>query len=145
MAVDVHGPIDFLLIEFPGDRLTGTTARALMDLVDRGLVRIFDLLVIGKNPDGSVAMLDLESPTAAELGGFAEFAGARSGLLGGEDVHEAAAAMRPDTVAALIVYENTWAVPFVAAARENGGEVVASARIPATDVMDALDALDATV
>ncbi|MFD0689055.1 DUF6325 family protein [Actinomadura fibrosa] len=144
MAVDVHGPIDFLLLEFPGDRLTGDTARALMDLVERGVIRVYDLVVIEMGPDGSVRLLDLARPEAKELGVFAEFAGARSGLLGDEDVREASAALRPGTVAALVVYENTWAVPFVAAARASGGEVVASARIPATDVMDALEALEAT-
>lgn len=76
--------------------------------------------------------------------GFSYFSGARSGLLGDDDVAEAAGALEPNTVAALIVYENTWAVPFVAAARKNGGEVVASMRIPAGDIMDALDALEAT-
>ncbi|HEY7487973.1 MAG TPA: DUF6325 family protein [Streptosporangiaceae bacterium] len=144
-AADVHGPIDFVLLEFPGDRLTGSTARALMDLVERGVVRVYDLLVIGKRQDGTVYLLDLDNPSAEQLGGFAEFAGARSGLLGDDDVGEAAGAMQADTVAALIVYENTWAIPFVAAARENGGEVIASARIPATDVMNALETLDATV
>jgi hypothetical protein len=144
-AADVHGPIDFLLLEFPGDRLTGSTARALMDLIERGTVRVYDLMVIGKRRDGSVYQVDLQDPSAEQLGGFIEFAGARSGLLGEDDVREAAGAMRTDTVAALVVYENTWAIPFVAAARENGGEVIASARIPATDVMDALEALEATV
>lgn len=144
-ATDVHGPIDFVLLEFSGTRLTGSTARALMDLVEHGVIRVYDLMVIGKTQDGSVYLVDLENPSAERLGGFAEFAGARSGLLGEDDVREAAGAMRADTVAALIVYENTWAIPFVAAARENGGEVIASARIPATDVMNALEALDATV
>jgi hypothetical protein len=135
----VHGPIDFVLIEFKTDEFTGSTARALMDLVDRGVVRVYDLMVIATNADGSAYLLDISDPagtTAAAA--FAEFAGARSGLLGEEDMREAAGALQPDTVAALIVYENTWAIPFVAAARENGGELVASARIPAADVIAAL-------
>ncbi len=139
---DVHGPIDFVLIEFPGDRLTGDTGRALLDLVGRGVIRLYDLMVISKEADGSFNAVELADPTA---GGFADFAGARSGLLGDDDLREAAGAMEPDTVAALIVYENTWAIPFVAAARNSGGELVASARIPATDIMQALESLDATV
>lgn len=138
-----HGPVDFLLMEFERDRLTGSAARALMDLVEAGTIRLFDLLVVSKGEDDAIEVLELTDPTSA-AGGFSYFAGARSGLLGEDDVSEAASAMRPGTVAALIVYENTWAVPFVTAARANGGEVIASARIPAVDLMAALDALEQT-
>jgi hypothetical protein len=140
---EVHGPIDFVLLEFPGDRVTGAAADALLDLVDRGVVRVYDLLVVHKDADGSFAGVDIGDLSADAVGGFSVFGGARSGLLGDEDLAQAAGVMQPGTVAALIVYENAWAVPFVAAAREAGGQLVASARIPAQDVMDALDALDA--
>ena len=135
---NVHGPIDYLLIEFPEDRLTGETAKALLDLIERGLVRLYDLMVIMKHHDGSVEAIELGEAT----GGFAYFAGARSGLLGNDDLDEAAAAMRPGTVAALLVYENVWAIPFVAAARNSGGELIASGRIPAPEVIAALEALE---
>jgi uncharacterized membrane protein len=137
-AADVHGPVDFVLLEFPRHGLTGEAGKALLDLVERGVIRLYDLMVISKDEDGTVDLLGL-----TESGGFATFAGAASGLLGDDDMREAAAAMEPGTVAALIVYENSWAIPFVAAARNSGGELVASARIPAPDVMAALDALDA--
>ena len=140
--VTAHGPIDFVLIEFPIDRLTGEAAPALVDLVEREVIRLLDLLVISKGHDGTVEGLELTDPSSA-AGGFEYFAGAQTGLLGDDDVAEAAAAMEPGTVAALIVYENTWAAPFVEAVRGSGGELVASARIPATDVIAALDALDA--
>jgi dihydroorotase-like cyclic amidohydrolase len=142
-TTDVHGPVDFVLLEFPRDGLTGEAGQALMDLVERGIVRIYDLMVISKGSDGAVEVLELTDPGSA-TGGFAYFAGARSGLLGDEDMQEAAAAMEPNTVAALIVYENSWAIPFVAAARNSGGELIASARIPATDVMAAVEALETT-
>lgn len=142
-AIDVHGPVDFVLIEFSGDRLTGRAAQELLDLVDRGIVRVYDLLVVGKNDDGSIYAVDLAETAASQLGGFADFGWARSGLLDDDDMREAANAMEPGTLAVLIVYENTWAIPFVAAARESGGEMIASARIPAQDVMDALEALEA--
>jgi len=141
VTADVSGPIDFVLLEFPQDRLTGAAGSALMDLVERGLIRLFDLMVISKDADGGVDVLEVTDPTSP-AGGFAYFHGARSGLLGDDDVAEAAAAMAPGTVAALIVYENTWAAPFVAAARDSGGELIASARIPATEVMAALENLD---
>jgi len=138
-----HGPIDFVLLEFPADRLTGEAGPALLDLVERGVIRLFDLLVVRKDEDGSFDVLELTDPLS-DQGGFSYFAGARSGMLGDDDAREAAEAMAPGTVAALIVYENTWAAPFVAAVRNSGGEMVASARIPAADVIAALDALDQT-
>lgn len=138
----VHGPIDFVLIEFPADRVTGAAADAILDLVDRGIIRVYDLLVISRSDDGTFSAIDVSDLTADHVGGFAAFSGARSGLLDDEDARRAADAMKPGTIAALIVYENAWAVPFVAAARDAGGDVIASARIPAQDVMDALDALE---
>jgi hypothetical protein len=138
---DVHGPVDFALLEFPRDRLTGEAGQALMDLVEAGTIRLYDLLVISKDADGGVEVLELTDP-GGPAAGFSYFAGARSGLLGDEDVQEASSAMEPDTVAALLVYENAWAAPFVAAARRSGGELVASARIPATDIMAAVEALE---
>jgi hypothetical protein len=142
-TTEVHGPVDFVLLEFPRDGLTGEASRALMDLVERGIVRLYDLLVISKDQDGAVEVLELSDPTSG-AGSFAYFAGARSGLLGDEETQEAAAAMSPNTVAALIVYENSWAIPFVAAARNSGGELIASARLPAPDVMAAVEALEKT-
>jgi uncharacterized membrane protein len=142
-AADVYGPIDFVLLEFPRDRLTGEAGKALMDLVERGTIRLYDLVVISKDQDGTVEVLEVTDPLS-EAAGFAYFAGARSGLIDDEDMQEAASAMNPGTVAALIVYENSWAVPFVAAARNSGGELIASARIPAAEIMETLDALEPT-
>lgn len=139
-TAEIHGPIDFLLIEFPANQLTGEASQALLDLVERGVIRLYDLMVIRKHEDGFVEALELGDPSGVD--GFAYFAGARSGLLGNDEVAEAASAMEPGTVAALIIYENAWAIPFVAAARNSGGEVIASARIPATEVMAALESLE---
>lgn len=136
-ATTDHGPVDFVLLELPRDRLTGEAAPALLDLVTRGTIRLYDLMVISKDEDGAVEALELTDPGGA--GSFTYFAGARSGLLGDDDLREAANAMRPNTVAALIVFENTWAAPFVTAVRGSGGEVIASARIPASDLIDALE------
>jgi len=143
-ASDVYGPIDFVLLEFPADGLTGEAGPALVDLVERGIIRLYDLVVIRKNKDESVEALEVGGPPGSGIDGFAYFAGARSGLLGDEDLRDAAAAMQPNTVAALIVYENSWARPFVAAARDSGGELVASTRIPAADLMQALEDLEPT-
>jgi uncharacterized membrane protein len=142
-TTDAIGPIDFVLLEFPRDRLTGEAGQALADLVEQGVIRLYDLLVISKDDDGKVEVLEITDPTS-DAGGFAYFAGARAGLLGDDDVAEAAGAMKNGTVAALIVYENAWAEPFVAAARNSGGELIASARIPAADVMAALESIEST-
>ena len=82
---DVHGPIDFLLIEFSTDRLTGGGAQALLDLVDKGIVALYDVLVFGKADDGSAYALDF-AENADQLGGFADLAGVRSGLLTDEEM-----------------------------------------------------------
>ena len=138
----VHGPIDFVLLEFPGDQLTGAAGSALFDLVEAGTIRIWDALVIAKDADGSVRGLNIADLSADHLGSFTVFAGARSGLVDDEDIEEAGGVLEPGTVAALIVFENTWAVPFIRAARASGGQLVASARIPSDVVIEALDALD---
>src|SRR3954453_6229856 len=104
-TADVHGPIDFLLIEFTADRLTGRAAQALLDLVDKGIVTLYDVLVVGKAADGTVYGVDL-ADEGAQVGGFSDVARVRSDLLTEEDMQEAAGAMEPGTLAVLIVYEN---------------------------------------
>jgi len=136
------GPIDYLLVEWPGRQPNGEVAPELVALVDRGLIRILDLTFIAKDEDGNVAALEL-----ADLGGevteLAVFEGASSGLLGEDDVAQAGDVLEPGTSAALLVFENSWAAPFVSAVRRSGGELVSSGRIPAEDVLAALDAAEA--
>lgn len=141
-AADVHGPIDYVLLEFTGNRLTGRAAEELVNLVERGIIHVYDVMMVGKDAGGSTYAVDL-AESSGPAGGFADLSGARSGILADEDLAEAAAAMEPGTLAAMIVYENTWARPFVAAAMESGGTLIAGGRIPAEDVMAALDALEA--
>ena len=141
-VADVHGPVDFVVIEFTENRLTGRTAQELVNLIDRGTIRLYDLLIVGKAEDGSIYGVELSESATDRVGGVDQLAEARAGLLAADAMREAASAMRPGTRAALIVFENTWAIPFVAAAREAGGELIAGGRIPAQDVMDALDALE---
>jgi hypothetical protein len=140
---EVHGPVDYLLLQFPQGSDTSEAAAALIDLVARGVVRVYDLLVIRKNDDGSISGLDITDLSDHGVGGFMAFEGARSGLLGDDDLGEAGGIMDPGTVAVLLVYENTWAIPFVGAALDAQAQVIASARIPATTIMEVLDELDA--
>jgi hypothetical protein len=138
---EVHGPIDYLLLEFTGNKLTGRAADELVNLVERGIVHVYDVMVVGKDINDSMYMVDL-AESSGQAGGFAALDGARSGILAEDDLREVAGAMQPGTLAALIVYENTWAIPFVAAALESGGQMIAGGRIPAQDVMEVLDALE---
>ncbi len=135
--IDTHGPIDFVLLEFADTGPLDGPGAALLDLVERGIVRLYDLVVLRKADDGSHETLEITPDS-----GLGSFVGARSGLLGDDDLTVAAEAMLSGTTAVLIVYENSWAIPFVAAAREVGGEMIATARIPAQDVMDVLDELE---
>jgi uncharacterized membrane protein len=142
-ALDEMGPIDYILVEWPGRQPNGEVAPHLVDLVDRGLIRIIDLAFIAKDADGTVAGLEL-----ADLGGevaeLAIFEGASSGLIHDDDIAAAAEVLEPGTSAALLVYENAWAAPFAAAVRRSGGQLVASGRIPVEDLLAALDAAEAT-
>jgi hypothetical protein len=140
---DYPGPIDFVLIEFPGTAVGNKMAEELFELVDRGIVRLYDLLVIRKASDGSYTALDLGEAPVEQVGGLVSFAGATSGLLTDDDIAQAADAMEPGTIGALIVYENAWAAGFVEAAHREGGQLIASQRISAQDLIDALDAADA--
>jgi Family of unknown function (DUF6325) len=136
------GPIDYVLVEWPGKQPDGQIAPHLVDLVDRGLIRILDLAFLTKGEDGTIEALELtDMGDAAEL---TIFEGAATGLLDDEDHAEAGAALEPGTSAALLVYENAWAAPFATAVRRSGGQLVASGRIPIEDVLAALDAVEAT-
>ncbi|HEY0392832.1 MAG TPA: DUF6325 family protein [Solirubrobacterales bacterium] len=136
------GPIDYLVVEWPGRQPTGEAMPHLVDLVDRGLIRLLDLAFITKATDGSVTRIEV-ADLGEEAQEFAVFVGAESGLLGDEDAEEAAAALEPGTSAALLVYENRWAAPFATAVRRGGGQLVASGRIPVQAVISALDAAEA--
>jgi hypothetical protein len=136
------GPIDYIVLEWAGDQpVTGEVMPLLLDLVDRGMIRILDLAFLVKAEDGSVAAIDL-AEVAAQDSGLAEFEGASSGLLGQEDLEEAAAALEPGTVAGVLVWENRWAAPVAVALRRSGGQLVASGRIPIQAIVAALDATD---
>jgi Family of unknown function (DUF6325) len=135
------GPIDYILIEWPGRQPTGEAAPIIVDLVERGLIRILDLVFITKAEDGSVAGLDI-SALGEDVEELRVFEGASSGLLSDDDAAEAAAALEPGSSAALLVYENRWAAPFAAAVRRSGGQLVASGRIPVQAMLAALEAAE---
>ena len=141
-ATDGAGPIDYLVVEFPDGRLRGEALPVLVDLVDRGIIRILDLVLARKDPDGfvrGVALADLDGDERLDL---AVFEGASSGLLDNDDVEAAGEALAPGSAAGILIYENVWAGPFVAALRRAGGQLVARGHLPTDEVVAALDATD---
>ncbi|NKQ27973.1 DUF1269 domain-containing protein [Streptomyces galbus] len=138
------GPIDYLVVEFPGNRMTGEGLPLLVDLVDRGLIRVLDLQFVRKDEDGTVTGLEIADLDGDGRLDLAVFEGASSGLLGQDDLEQAAAALEPGTSAGILIYENRWAAPFAAALRRGGARMVASGRIPVSDLVAALDAVEAT-
>jgi Family of unknown function (DUF6325) len=142
MDVD-HGPIDYLALELPEARMKGEGLAALVDLVDRGVIRVLDLRAVAHNADGTftaMAITDLDNDGSMDL---AIFDGIESGLLDDDDLREAADLIEPGKVVALLLYENTWAIPFVSAMRRAGAELIASGRLSADDVVAMLDTLEA--
>lgn len=137
------GPIDYVVLEWPGEQPVGDVVPLILDAVDRGIIRILDVAVMAKGDDGSVAAIDL-GDLSGDATSFAEFEGASAGLLGQDDLEEAATALQPGTSAAVLVWENRWAAPVAAALRRTGGQLVASGRLPVQAVLAALDAVEAT-
>lgn len=130
------GPIDYVVVEWSDRQPHGEAMPHLIELVDTGIIRLLDLVFMQKDESGGVAVIEV-SDLPEE---FAEFEGARSGLLDDDDINEAAAALQPGTSAALILWENRWAAPFAMALRKNGAQLVASGRVPVQALLAAADA-----
>lgn len=140
--IEQMGPVDYLVIEFPSSKINGEGLSLLVDLVDRGIVRVLDFVFVTKEADGTVhtvAITDLDGDGDLDL---AVFEGASSGLLDGEDIAEAGGALEPGRAAVVLVYENTWAAPLAVALRRNGAQMVASGRIPVQALLAAVDAVE---
>lgn len=132
------GPVDYVVVEWAGREPTGEALPYLMDLIDRGIVRLIDIVFLTKGADGAVAEVEI-----GELGvEFAIFDGAATSILDDTDIAEAATAIEPGSGAAVLVWENLWAAPFATALRNNGGRVVASGRIPVDALLQSLDAIE---
>ncbi|MGC4959845.1 DUF6325 family protein [Gordonia sp. DT218] len=133
------GPIDYVVLEWPDKQPNGEAIPYLIDLVDRGVIRIIDLAFVMKDDDGSITQLELD-----QLGAdFEVFDGVATDLISTDDVSEAASVLQPGTAAAIIVYENSWAAGFAAALRRNGGQMVSAGRIPMDEFLETLEAAEA--
>jgi hypothetical protein len=138
------GPIDLVVIAYPPEApMKGDAVDIVLGLVEQGIIRVLDAMFVVKNQDGTISGFEAKNLEAHSVGDLAVFEGASSGLLGEEDVAKAGESIEPGTAAVMLIYENRWAAPFVAAVRRNGGVPVAFERIPAADLMDALEAAEA--
>jgi Family of unknown function (DUF6325) len=138
------GPVDVVVIGYPpGAPATGEAIPILLDLVDRGIIRVLDALFVRKEADGTFSGFDIADLDEATAGDLTVFAGATSGLLDDDDVAATAAEIEPGSAAVMIVYENKWAAHFIAAVRRNGGQLITQQRVGVQQVIDALDAAEA--
>ena len=138
------GPISYLIVEFPGNKMTGEGLAVLIDLVDRGVIRILDLRFVTCRDDGSVAAVDLRQVDTGGQFDLTIFEGATSGLLDQSDFDDAAKALDRGSSAGILIFENRWATTFVDALRRGGAELVAAGYIPIADIAASLDAAEAS-
>ncbi|WP_198414021.1 DUF6325 family protein [Cryobacterium adonitolivorans] len=136
------GPVDWIVVEFPGSTFNGSIAPEITSLVDRGLVKILDLLILMKDADGALEIAELSDLEDGELGELRAFETELATLLSEDDVISAAEAIEPGSTAALLVWDNLWAAPFGASVRHAGGQLVASGRIPVQVLLAAIEADD---
>jgi uncharacterized protein DUF6325 len=138
------GPIDLVVIAYPaGAPMTGEAVPLFMELVENGTIRVLDAMFVAKDEDGTYSGFEAKDLDDKGVGDYRIFEGASSGLLGDEDAATAAEAMEPGSAGVMIVYENRWAAPFVAAVRRNGGVLVDSQRVPVEQLVETLDAVEA--
>ena len=140
MPAETLGPIAYVIVEFPGNKMTGGGLPILVDLVDRGIIRIIDLLFVERATDGSIGIINLGDIDGDGTLDLTVFEGASSGLLTESDLQEASGAIDPGSSAAILVYENVWAKPFADELRKGGAQLVAAGFIPQDDLVSALDA-----
>lgn len=138
-SVDQLGPVDYLVVEFPGSNFNGEIMPELVDLVNRGIVRVLDLVLIKKDDDGSFEAFEFADIEDGALGELRELERELADLLSEEDVASVADALEPGSTAGLLVYENLWAAPFASAVRRSGGQLIANGRIPVQALLAAMD------
>lgn len=134
------GAVDFIVVEFPRREMTGELIPGLLDLVDRRLIRVMDVVIVLTSDDGSFETLTPDDLDPAEVGELGSLAGAASGLLNHEDAAEIAALMQPSSGALVLVWENLWSLPFGVAIRKAGGRLLSQGHIPTQALVAALEA-----
>ena len=138
-TINELGPVDWIVVEFPGSKFNGKIAPALADLVERGLIRVLDLLILKKDDDGTLEAFEIGDLDHTELGELRAYERQLAMLLSEDDVLNVANAIEPGSSAAVLIWENLWAAPFGSAVRESGGQLVASGRIPIQALLAAVE------
>jgi Family of unknown function (DUF6325) len=133
------GPVEYVILGFPGNKFTGWIVPELAKLIDSGLIRLIDLTFISKDSAGEVEVVEYDA--VEELAAFAGLDAEVGGILTGEDIAHAALSLEPNTSAVLLIWEDTWAAPFAAAVRNASGVILEGARIPREIIEQAMDAL----
>ncbi len=138
--LDSLGPVDYIVVEFPAgaSNFTGEMANELLRLVDAGIVRVIDVLILTKDEDGTIDAIELSD--IPELGELEKIEAQLAELLAAEDVEHLAAAMEPGSTAGVLIWENLWAAPFASAARRSGGQLIATGRIPIQAIIASIEA-----
>ncbi len=139
-TIDELGPVDYVVIEFPGNKFNGEIAPALGDLIDRDLVKVLDLVFITKDADGTIEGIELGDLDVGVAGAIEKLEIDVAHLLSEDDIVNVAEALEPNSSAAVLVWENAWAAPFASAVRQSGGQLVASGRIPTQALIAAVEA-----
>lgn len=142
--IDELGPVDYLVVEFPADtsHFNGEMAQELLNLVDRKTIRLLDLLILRKDENNVVEAFEIDDLEGANEIQVLETEIAE--ILAEEDVIHLAAAMEPDSMAGVLVWENSWAAPFGAAVRRAGGQLIADGRIPIQAIIASIEADELT-
>lgn len=145
--LDVLGPVDYLVVEFPAAKanFSGEMAAQLRSLVDRELIRVLDLLLLRKATDGSVEVAELNELDASDVGELLTLEAELAMVLAAEDVDAISEVLEPESIAAVLVYENRWAGPFASSVRRSGGQLIANGRIPTQALLAAAEAGAETV
>ena len=131
------GPVEYVILGFPGNKFNGEIAPELGKLVDSGTIRILDLVFISKDDEGDVVAVEFEDHEDVAL--FAALDGEVGGLISEEDIEYAAAELEPNSSAALLLWEDRWATPFMDALRASGAVLIEGSRIP-HDLIEAAEA-----
>lgn len=140
--MDLMGPVDYLVVEFPADKadFSGAMAKELESLVDRELIRVLDLVFLRRDADGSVDVDELLDVDDSNAGRLRALETDLAMLLAEEDVAEVGNVLEPGSIAAILVYENSWAGPFASSIRRSGGQLIANGRIPTQALLAAIEA-----
>ena len=144
-TIDQLGPVDYLVVEFPANtsNFTGEMLEELIALVEGGVIRVIDLLILTKDADGGIDVIELDD--LDDLGELQTIEAELAEMLAEDDVINLAASMEPGSTAGVLIWENLWAAPFASAARRAGGQLIANGRIPIQAIIAAVEADEATI